>query len=114
MRLSNGTLWPMPITLDQSKEDAEKFKVGDKVALRTIEGDLLAIMDIESIYVPDKTKEAQNVFGTPDDVCHPAVNYLFNEAGSHYLGGKLTGVQLPSYYDFVEHRSSLFPFAIVH
>ena len=33
MRLANGTLWPMPITLDVNAETAAKFPVGSKVAL---------------------------------------------------------------------------------
>jgi hypothetical protein len=31
MRLANGLLWPLPITLDVSKETAAKYKIGDKV-----------------------------------------------------------------------------------
>ena len=39
------------------------------------------------------------MFGSKDD-SHPAVNYLLNIAGSHYVGGKLRGVEPPTYYDF--------------
>jgi len=32
------------------------------------------------------------------------VNYLFNTAGSHYVGGILEGVELPTHYDFHDLR----------
>lgn len=104
MHLTSGHLWPMPITLDLKDEEAQKYNVGDKVALRDFEGNLLALMDMESKWVPDKKHEAEKVFGSPDDLCHPAIKYLFDEAGSTYFGGKLTGVQLPCHYDFVDIR----------
>lgn len=104
MRLANGVMWPMPITLDVSKEVSEKHKVGDRIALRDEERNILAILSVESIYVPNKAKEAENVFGSPDDVCHPAIDYLLNEAGEVYIGGSITGIQLPPHYDFTDLR----------
>jgi len=104
MRLEDGTLWPMPITLDVSEEEAAKYKVGDKVGLRSAETDLLAILTIESIYKPDKAREAEMVFGSPDDKCHPAIKYLFDIAGDVYIGGSLQGLQLPAHYDFLDLR----------
>jgi sulfate adenylyltransferase len=105
MRLSDGTLWPMPITLDATTRLAKSFKVGDKLALRDQEGFLLAVLDIESIYKPNKELEAKSVFGTVD-VAHPGVNYLFNSAGDMYIGGKLTGAILPRHYDNISLRKT--------
>eukprot|EP01094_Clydonella_sp_ATCC50884_P010647 TRINITY_DN2040_c0_g1_i1.p1 TRINITY_DN2040_c0_g1~~TRINITY_DN2040_c0_g1_i1.p1 ORF type:complete len:603 (+),score=247.31 TRINITY_DN2040_c0_g1_i1:40-1809(+) len=104
MRLADGTLWPMPITLDVNEETSKKFKVGDRVGLRNGETDLLAILTVESIYKPDKALEAANVFGSPDDKCHPAIRYLFDEAGDFYIGGTVHGLQLPAHYDFTDIR----------
>lgn len=103
MRLADGTLWPMPITLDVSKETAEPLGKGDKIALRDPTGLLLAVMTLEDIWTPNKEQEAQAVFGTTSTE-HPAVAYLMDEAGDVYLGGKLEGVQLPKHYDFKELR----------
>ncbi len=99
MRLVNGVLWPMPITLDVNEEFANSIQNGQTIALRDHEGVLIATMEITDIWQPDKESEAQRVFGTTDDT-HPAVNYLFNKAGSHYVGGKLRGIEPPVYYDF--------------
>ena len=59
MRLADGTLWPMPITLDVSKEFAEKLKPGMNVALRDAEGVMLAVIKVEDIWEPDREAEGQ-------------------------------------------------------
>ncbi len=103
MRLEDGTLWPMPITLDVDEETAGGLNEGDRVALRDNTGLLLAIMTVESSWTPDKEREAKEVFGTTDKK-HPAVAYLMDQAGEVYLGGTLEGVQLPVHYDYKDLR----------
>jgi sulfate adenylyltransferase len=105
MRLADGTLWPMPITLDVGQDFADKLTSGQKIALRDLEGVILAILDVSDIYSPDKAKEAELVFGANDDA-HPAVNYLHNTAGAVYLGGKITGIHPLTHYDFRARRDS--------
>ena len=73
MRLSDGTLWPMPINLDVSQEFADSISAGDTIALRDPEGVLIATMDVSDIWSPDKTAEAVAVFGS-DDEAHPCVD----------------------------------------
>ncbi|MGH8127069.1 MAG: bifunctional sulfate adenylyltransferase/adenylylsulfate kinase [Gammaproteobacteria bacterium] len=99
MRLASGALWPMPITLDVTREFAEKLSPGERIALRDAEGVALALMTVEDIWEPDKTAEAEGVFGHADPL-HPAVRYLFNQAGTVYLGGPVVGLASPSHYDF--------------
>ncbi len=102
-RLSDGTLWPIPINLDVSMAFAQTLKTGDKIALRDAEGLLIATMQISDCWQVDKTAEAQAVFGMTD-LEHPGVHYLFNEAGDYYLGGSLIGISPPYYYDFKTYR----------
>jgi sulfate adenylyltransferase len=99
MRLSSDVLWPMPITLDVKEDFAKSLKPGSKVALRDPEGVMLAVLTVDEIWQPDRTAEAKDVFGTTSPV-HPGVNYLLNQSGPWYIGGKLEGLQLPSHYDF--------------
>jgi sulfate adenylyltransferase len=99
MRLPNGVLWPMPITLDVSEEFAQQAKPGETIALRDPEGALIATLEVSDNWAPDKAQEAQSVFGT-EDLTHPGVNYLMNTAHPMYLGGKLRGLEAPSHYDF--------------
>ena len=105
MRLADGTLWPMPITLDVSEAFADKLEVGQDIALRDQEGVILATMTVTDRWVPNKAHEAKMVFGA-DDSAHPAVNYLHNTAGSVYLGGPVTGIQQPVHYDFKGRRDT--------
>jgi sulfate adenylyltransferase len=105
MRLADGTLWPMPITLDVSEAFAEKMSEGQDIVLRDPEGVILAVMSVSSIYRPDKAREAEMVFGA-DDLAHPAVNYLHNTAGPVYLGGPVMGIQQPVHYDFRARRDT--------
>ena len=100
MRLANGTLWPMPITLDVAEEFAKKLTPGSsKVALRDAEGVMLAVLNVEDVWQADKNEEAKSVFGTTSKV-HPGVDYLLRKAHSWYVGGKLEGLQAPIHYDF--------------
>ncbi len=66
MRLADGTLWTMPITLDVSKEFAEKIKPGQYIALRDAEGVMLAVINAEDIWEPNREQEAEQVFGTQE------------------------------------------------
>lgn len=105
MRLVDGSLWPMPINLDVSDAFAEEVKPGQDIALRDAEGVILAILSVTDKWTPDKTKEAESVFGS-DDIAHPAVNYLHNTAGNIYLGGPITGIQAPVHYDYRGRRNT--------
>ncbi|MDJ0627499.1 MAG: bifunctional sulfate adenylyltransferase/adenylylsulfate kinase [Rhodobacter sp.] len=105
MRLADGVLWPIPVTLDASEAFAETIEVGQDIALRDQEGVILAMMSVTDKWTPDKHVEAEKVFGA-DDSAHPAVNYLHNTAGGVYLGGPITGIQPPVHYDFRARRDT--------
>ena len=103
MRLGDGTVWPIPITLDVTSDFADGLAVGDRVALRDPEGFLIAVLSIGSIWQPDKNSEADGVYGTHDRT-HSGVNHLLGRSHEVYLGGRLTGVTKPVDYDFRQHR----------
>ncbi|MDG1408658.1 MAG: bifunctional sulfate adenylyltransferase/adenylylsulfate kinase [Octadecabacter sp.] len=105
MRLADGSLWPMPITLDVSEDFAASLTAGQDIALRDQEGVILATMTVTDNWTPNKALEAEKVFGADDDA-HPAVNYLHNQAGKIYLGGPVTGIQQPVHYDFRARRDT--------
>ncbi|OYU16952.1 MAG: adenylyltransferase [Rhodobacteraceae bacterium PARR1] len=105
MRTADGTLWPIPVTLDVSEKFADGVAPGQDIALRDQEGVILAILSITDKWVPNKANEAAKVFGA-DDLAHPAVNYLHNVAGPVYLGGPITGIQQPMHYDFKARRDT--------
>ncbi len=91
MHLADGTLWPIPITLAVSLQQANGLAVGDRIALVDDEsGELIATMVIEDKYRYDKTLEAKQVFRTTD-AAHPGVAKLFNQH-EVLLGGPITAL----------------------
>ncbi|MGH6895298.1 MAG: bifunctional sulfate adenylyltransferase/adenylylsulfate kinase [Geminicoccaceae bacterium] len=103
MRLADGTLWPIPVTLDVSRKFVDGLRPGQRIGLRDPEGFLIAAMTVESIWEPDRQREAAAVFGTTDET-HPGVDYLLNQTNPVYLGGPLTGITRPVEYDFNQLR----------
>ncbi len=103
MRLADGTLWPMPVTLDVTEAFAEPLSTGDRVVLRDEEGYPLSVLTVTDIWQPDLKAEAAQVFGTTDTT-HPGVAYLLGRSGPVYLGGTLEGVALPMHYDYQLRR----------
>lgn len=100
MHLSNGLIWPMPITLDVKEEFARTLTPGSsKIALRDPEGVMLAVLQVEDVWQPDRQEEAKSVFGTTSPA-HPGVGYLLSRSHPWYVGGRLEGTQLPTHYDF--------------
>lgn len=99
MRLKQGALWPMPITLDVTEEFVKKLGSHRQMALRDPEGVMLAVLSIEDIWKPDREAEAEAVFGTTSKA-HPGAAYLLEQANPTYIGGKLEGIRLPSHYDY--------------
>ena len=85
MHLSNGVLWPIPVTLAVSQEQADALKLGERIALVDEGGRMLALMLVEDKFTPDVKAEADHVFKTQDQA-HPGVKRLFTR-GPVYLGG---------------------------
>ena len=103
MRLADGTLWPIPITLDVTAAVAKSLKQDEKLALRDVEGVVLAIITVADIWKVDRAAEARAVYATVDE-SHPAVSFLNNHTHDYYIGGSLQGLQLPVHYDYRKHR----------
>ncbi len=99
MRVADGTLWPIPITLDVKEEFAKNLKPGSTVALRDAEGVMLAALHVEDIWSPDRTAEADAVFKSTSKA-HPGADQVINKSHPVYLGGHVEGMQLPAHYDF--------------
>jgi len=103
MHLPDGTIFPIPITLDVTEAQAAEIeKKHSQVLLRDGEYNPIAILDVEDIWRPDKKLEADVVFG--GDPEHPAISYLNEYTNNVYIGGKLHGFQLPPHYDYSEFR----------
>jgi sulfate adenylyltransferase len=99
IRLANGSIWPIPIVLDLPEERAKHLKPGTALSLRDPQGVMLAVLNIEEIWQPDREMEAKAVYGTMDPQ-HSGVDCLINRCHPYYVGGRVEGIQAPTHYDF--------------
>jgi sulfate adenylyltransferase len=99
LRLADGTLWPIPITLDVPEDLARALGAGATLALREAEGTMLAALHVEEVWRPDLLAEAETVYGTRSRE-HPGVAHLLDCSQPCLVGGTLEGLQLPVHYDF--------------
>ena len=99
MRLADGTLWPVPITLDVPEELAKTLDAGSKLALRDPEGVMVAALDVDDVWQPDRQAEAQAVFGTTNSE-HPGVAQVVEQSNPFYVGGTIIGLEPVTHYDY--------------
>jgi sulfate adenylyltransferase len=100
MRLTNGALFPIPITL--KVDEAALPKWGEQIALADDRNNILAVMQLEDVYRWDPQREARLVLGTTDPR-HPLVSEMV-KWGNVCVTGELKVVALPKYHDFVDLR----------
>lgn len=102
MRLANGQLFPIPVTLPLDASTAEGLTLDGDVALRSAKNDLLAVMTVEELYGWSHDEMALKVFGTLD-VRHPLLAEM-QRWGKLNVSGRLRVLQVPPRYDFQELR----------
>ena len=102
MRLANGVLFPIPITLTIGKEDLPSR--GEWITLRDSRNYIIAVMRIEEVFRWDPTREAQLVLGSTDHR-HPLVSEM-DQWEDLCISGELKVINLPIYYDFADIRKS--------
>ncbi len=100
MRLADGTLFPLPITL--TADPKELPTVGEELALRSANFDLIAVMTLEEVFHWDANTEAALAYGSTDTK-HPMVSEM-GRWGKVCISGPMKVVNLPKYYDFVNLR----------
>ncbi len=100
MRLQNGVLFPIPVTLPLDENALPSW--GEQVTLCDARNNTLAVMQIEEVFHWDPLREARLVLGTTDSK-HPLVSEMMGW-GKVYVSGAIKVIDLPYYYDFVELR----------
>ena len=100
MRLSDGVLFPLPITL--TADPAELPPVGDELVLRNSSNEVMAVMRLEEVYHWDAATEGSLAYGT-SDAKHPMISEMarWNKV---CISGPLQVVNLPRYHDFLDLR----------
>ncbi len=104
-RLSNGVLWPVPITLAIEPSTLENYQSAKYITLRDPQNTPLAILEVDDIYKPDLLDECKKLLGTTEKK-HPYVKTLTQRKSCYYIGGKLRKIQTPRHFDFQDERLS--------
>lgn len=100
MRLTSGILFPIPITLPVERE--AEAHVGEEIALRDAQNNILAVMTVEEAFEWDRAEVAEKVYGKDDDA-HPLVAEM-RRWGPINVSGPLRVLQTPQHFDFVDLR----------
>ena len=86
MKMSDGTFWPIPVTLPVGADIASGIGIEETVALADAEtGEILALMEVREKYTIDKAIEAAHVYRT-EDPKHPGVAKVFAQGGTNLAG----------------------------
>jgi sulfate adenylyltransferase len=100
MRLADGTLFPLPITL--TADPKELPTVGEDIVLRNANNDVIAILTLDEVYHWDAETEAALAYGSTDTK-HPMVSEM-GRWNKVCISGPLKVINLPKYYDFIDLR----------
>ena len=104
MRLANGLVWSLPITLPVAKEAATDIRLDEEIAL--VEngngGAILGVMKVDEKFDYDKTREAAEVYRTTE-TAHPGVARVMNQ-GEVCLAGEVWMINRPTDVAFAEYR----------
>jgi sulfate adenylyltransferase len=103
MRLADGSLWPMPVTLDVPQQVVKSVELAGTLALRDTTGRLVAALHVTQAWQPDREAEARSVFGTVDPA-HPSVDHLLHRTNPWYISGAVEVLRLPEHGEFPELR----------
>jgi sulfate adenylyltransferase len=102
MRLTNGMLFPIPVTLPVDEDSLPTW--GEQITLSDSRNNTIAVMQIEEVFHWDELREARLALGTTDPR-HPLVSEM-NTWGNVYISGALKVIDLPKYHDFRELRKT--------
>jgi sulfate adenylyltransferase len=100
MRLANGLLWSIPITLPVAQ--LEGIAEGREIALRNANNNLIAWMRVDEIFEANPHTEAAKGLGC-DDEEHPTYREMLSW-GKFRLSGPLKVLEMPQHFDFPELR----------
>ena len=86
MKLTDGTFWPIPVTMSVNQGKADSIKIGQEVLLVDEETEeMMGTMKVTEKYKIDKKWECKQVF-TTDEMDHPGVQMVMGQADVNLAG----------------------------
>lgn len=101
LRLSNGIVWSIPITLPVTEEEANQLEIGEELALKGADGVIYGMLQLQETFTYDKEQEALQVYGTTDEE-HPGVKKIYDK-GNVYIGGPIKLLNRPGHAEFEQY-----------
>jgi sulfate adenylyltransferase len=98
MRLSDGNIWTIPITLSVTTDEAEKLEIGQDIGLKGMDGVLYGVLKLEEKYKYNKQEEMEYIYGTTD-INHPGAQSI-TQKGEIYLAGPILLLKRPNHTPF--------------
>ncbi|MFO7814449.1 MAG: sulfate adenylyltransferase [Halanaerobiales bacterium] len=102
MRLTDGTVWTIPVVLGVKEEKAKNIEEGKRIALTDNDHKVYAVLDVEDIYEYDEKREAEKVYKTTSSK-HPGVKNVYSR-GDYHLGGEIYLLERIQHNKFNEYR----------
>ena len=93
LRLANGTVWPLPLTLAVPEERRAEVEAAGAAALHDGAGHLWGTIQLSALFRRDPLHEARQVYGT-ERADHPGVSYLLSRP-TLLAGGTVRVLPLP-------------------
>jgi sulfate adenylyltransferase len=86
MKLTDGTFWPIPVTMSVNQGKADSIKIGQEVLLVDEETEeMMGTMKVTEKYKVDKKWECKQVF-TTDEMDHPGVQMVMAQSDVNLAG----------------------------
>jgi len=85
MRMADGTVWSVPVTLSVTPEVAAPLTEGSLIRLNDPDGRFIGVLELTEKYTYDKAREATNVYRTDEDK-HPGVKVVYEQGDINLAG----------------------------
>lgn len=87
MKLTDGTVWPIPFVLDVDAQIANDITIGEQVVLVDEDQQPIATLNVRDKYTYEDGLVAKHIFGTIEDA-HPGVKMIY-DMKEYLLGGDI-------------------------
>lgn len=106
MRLADGTIWPMPIVLPITEDEATALNNGDTVTLADETNLPLATLTVSDVWKPNTTLESEKVYGDCNHPYSQVIQQRLNQGKTYYVGGQVCALNQIPHFDFKDYRFS--------
>jgi sulfate adenylyltransferase len=98
-------VWGIPLAFPVTDEEARSLARGGAAAIRTEEGETVAVLEDAEVFAWDKPRHVQKVYGT-ERFDHPGGRMVESDPRTKLLGGRLSALPQPAHPEYGEYMLS--------